>query len=54
MEEVEPYLAAEMNRQKLFPGLCWRMWERKKTLLEKKYHILWKSPGDMNPGMWFE
>ena len=51
---LQPSLAKEFNEMGMFPGLCWRMWERKKTLLLQMYHIHWRSPGEMNPGIWFE
>ncbi len=35
-------------------GFCFMYWNAKRELLENEYHIIWRSPSQMNPGVMFD
>ena len=35
-------------------GLCHRVWDRTKELMQERHGIAWKSPREMNPGVIFD
>lgn len=54
-KEVEQYLSNKGYTMKTVGmGYCHMFWGAKAELLKNKYHIDWKSPGEMNPDMYFD
>ena len=54
-KEAEAYVKAHPQwAQKGQDGHCHVFWTAKKRILLEKYHITWKSPVDMNPGVKFD
>lgn len=35
-------------------GSCHTFWKHKKKILREEYHIRWRSPQDLNPGVLFD
>lgn len=35
-------------------GFCHQLWAKQKRILREKYNIDWKTPGEMNPYIWFD
>ncbi len=62
VEYSRKYLAIEKQLDKeLAPmrkdhiiGQCYGIWGRKKTILKEKYGIDWRSPHDLNPGVFYD
>ena len=35
-------------------GSCHTFWKHKKKILREEYHMRWRSPQDLNPGVLFD
>ena len=35
-------------------GSCHTFWKYKKQILRREYHMIWRSPQDLNPGWCFD
>ena len=38
----------------LFMGSCHVFWKHKKRILRMEYHMIWRSPQDLNPTLHFD
>jgi len=63
IEKSDGYLRVELALERQirneigeggYMGYCHKYWETKKRILMGKYGIDWKSPYDMNPGVFFD
>jgi len=53
--EADEYCATQPNYpRKWDDGYCHAFWSAKKRILLEKYHLKWKSPVDLNPGVKFD
>lgn len=53
--EVEALLAKDgLTMRIVGMGWCHMFWPAKQRLLKEKYGIEWKTPGDMNPEVYFD
>lgn len=56
LEEVDNLIksSAEYKQYKFSPGKCHIYWKLKKKVLKDVYNIDWKSPAELNPGVYFD
>ena len=52
-EELEAKIIAKIG-ENCGLGYCHLYWATKKAILAKEYHIKWRSPAVMNPGVRFD
>ncbi len=53
-DELEQEIALRIGSEHRGMGFCHLYWSVKKEILLTKYHIKWKSPAQMNPGVLFD
>ncbi|GEM_PF-965566 len=63
VELTDDYLAIELELERAiraeigepgYKGYCHRYWSAKKRILRETYHIDWKSPAELNPGVCYD
>ena len=60
VEEVDKRAMALMSEEMGMPedccvmGACHVFWKHKKRILRTKYHMVWRSPQDLNPTWHFD
>ena len=43
-----------MEEDEWWMGACHEFWDIKKRILRDEYHMVWRSPKDLNPGICFD
>ena len=43
-----------MEEDEWWMGACHEFWAIKKRILRDEYHMVWRSPQDLNPGICFD
>ena len=43
-----------MPKGEVWFGSCHTIWKYKKQILRKEYHMIWRSPEDLNPGLLYD
>ena len=52
-KELQILIEKEVGKAR-YPGYCHRYWAAKKRILREKYNINWKSPAELNQGVFFD
>ncbi len=52
-EELEAEIIKRIGSDR-YMGRCHLYWSTKREILREKYHMDWKSPAQMNPGILFD